>query len=278
MADKRITLDQFKEVTEKDDTWVVGYSDKDNIKECVRIKASSMGGSEEFTETDPTTVTIGGLPAGTVITGENDHEILQRILFPYQKPTCSLTINPATTVYKLGTSVSNITMNTVVGKKSKPITRVEFYTDAGLFFTKTDGVSGGGTFSTTYANEFTEDKGFQTRAYDETGAYTDSNIVNVYFVDPMFVGTVNGSLTELVQRKANYTYNNITCINDQVVFQYPAGYGLLTSIMDKNNFECITSFTESLITKQLERGGTRYRQYKLTTAATLNNFSFTFKF
>ena len=83
----------------------------------------------------------------------------------------------------------------------------------------------------------------------------------------------SGTLQEIVQKKGAYTYNNITCNNDSIVFKYPKSYGTLTSILDSNNFENISAFSRN------EEVINSVDYYVYTSAVTtVSNFKFIFKF
>ena len=58
--------------------------------------SSGGGGSERFDRTDKTSTTVGGLPAGSSVKDKTTKEVLESILFPYQKPGVSFSINPST--------------------------------------------------------------------------------------------------------------------------------------------------------------------------------------
>lgn len=60
-----------------------------------------------YTGTSPTTVTVGGLPAGSSISGQSIHQILQSILAPYVVPVWnSFSISGQSTTVEVGTSLS----------------------------------------------------------------------------------------------------------------------------------------------------------------------------
>jgi hypothetical protein len=64
------------------------------------------GGSSVYTGASPSTVTVGGLIAGTVLTGLTDQEILEDILVPYLPPSFSSFAMSQTNPVEVGTTVS----------------------------------------------------------------------------------------------------------------------------------------------------------------------------
>ena len=84
-------------------------------------------------------------------------------------------------------------------------------------------------------------------------------------------------LNKVVQAKGNKTYSYTTEGAQQVVFAYPASFGVLKSILDPNNFECLDTFakTEVQITG-LDSTAQNYYVYAVTT--NIQAFAYQFKF
>ena len=128
-----------------------------------------------------------------------------------------------------------------------------------------------GCFDWGIADAFTKDFDFNNYVYD--GKNTTTKTIKVEFVNPFYCGLASGTLQEIVQKKGDYTYNNITCNNDSIVFKYPKSYGTLTSILDSNNFENISAFSRN------EEVINSVDYYVYTSAVTtVTNFKFIFKF
>lgn len=56
----------------------------------IRLKPSSSGGSGLYTQASPSTINLGGIPAGTVLTNRPLEDILEQLLVVYQTPTFSV--------------------------------------------------------------------------------------------------------------------------------------------------------------------------------------------
>ena len=65
------------------------------------------GAAPEYVGTSPTTVTVGGLPAGSAISGETLSMVLQQILVPYINPSfSSFSMSGQATAVEVGTTLS----------------------------------------------------------------------------------------------------------------------------------------------------------------------------
>lgn len=75
------------------------------------LEEGGSGGTGVYHCASPTTITVGGLPSNTPISGCGYDEILQRILVPTLSPTLyepyyQFTIEPSTSMYEVGTKVN----------------------------------------------------------------------------------------------------------------------------------------------------------------------------
>ena len=237
---------------------------------------SSGGGSDNLTTDLISNVTVGGVSANTKYTkGTSLETIIKDILVKYFPADLVFSLNPSKTLYKIGEVVNSIDMIANVTKKSNNIENIKYYIDGALVDTKdktTDtGIENGGTYTYTYGTPFSTDTTFKVDVYD--GKNTTTKTIKVEFVNPFYCGLASGTLQEILQKKGAYTYNNITCNNDSIVFKYPKSYGTLTSILDSNNFENISAFSRS------EEVINSVDYYVYTSAVTtVTNFKFIFKF
>lgn len=220
-----------------------------------------------------TNVSIGGIAANKTYPKNTPLEtILRDLLVKYIKAGASITINPTTTVYKIGDSIDSLSIAASVTKNNNPITSTKFYVGDTVVNTDTSQTTTG-VINYTHNIPITSNTSIKVVVNDGQSD-TTSNIINIVFVNPMYVGLASGgALTELVRVKGNYTYNNITCTNDKVIFKFPESYGSLSSILDSNSFENISGFTKT--TEVINN--VNYNVYTSGTA-TLDGFSYTFKF
>ena len=238
--------------------------------------SGGTGGSGNLTTDLISNVTVGGVSANTKYTkGTSLETIIKDILVKYFPADLVFSLNPSKTLYKIGEVVNSIDMIAAVTKKSNNIENIKYYIDGALVDTKDEttdtGIENGGTYTYTYGTPFSTDTTFKVDVYD--GKNTTTKTIKVEFVNPFYCGMASGTLQEKKKKKGAYTYNNITCNNDSIVFKYPKSYGTLTSILDSNNFENISAFTRS------EEVINSVDYYVYTSAVTtVTNFKFIFKF
>ena len=239
-----------------------------------RINAS--GGSCKLTKDLTTNIANGGINAGVTYKKDTDIEVIIRdLLIKYFPTDLVFSLNPSKTLYKIGEVVNSIDLIATVTKKSNNIENIKYYVEGVLVDTKDEttntGIGNGGTYTYTYSTPFSTDTTFKVDVYD--GKNTTTKTIKVEFVNPFYCGLASGTLQEIVQKKGAYTYNNITCNNDSIVFKYPKSYGTLTSILDSNNFENISAFSRN------EEVINSVDYYVYTSAVTtVSNFKFIFKF
>lgn len=71
------------------------------------IEGGSGGGGNTYGGNSPTTVTVGGLPAGSAIAGDSYDEILEAIVAPYVNPVfTSFSVTGQATTVEVGTTLS----------------------------------------------------------------------------------------------------------------------------------------------------------------------------
>ena len=236
----------------------------------------ASGGSCKLTKDLTTNIANGGINAGVTYKKDTDIEVIIRdLLIKYFPTDLAFSLNPSKTLYKIGEVVNSINMIANVTKKSNNIENIKYYIDGTLVDTKdktTDtGIENGGSYTYTYGTPFSTDTTFKVDVYD--GKNTTTKTIKVEFVNPFYCGLASSTLQEILQKKGAYTYNNITCNNDSIVFKYPKSYGTLTSILDSNNFENISAFTRS----EEVINGVDYYVYT-SAVTTVTNFKFIFKF
>ena len=183
-----------KDVLNSDDLYSLLTSDgsieiKNELGKIKLISKGETGIEEKMERTDLTTLTVGGLAAGSNVYGKTSIEILEEMLYPYQKPVINtFTLNPNTTTYEIGTVITSLVLNTSITKKSKPLTFVKFYDGSTLLDNKTTGVANGGNFSYTYSlNNNDTDMTLKVECSD--GDNTVNKTTTVKFARNTFYGT-----------------------------------------------------------------------------------------
>ena len=242
------------------------------------LKGGGSGGSEVFDRTDLTAVTVGGLNSGSSVKNKTTKEVLESILFPYQKPTVSFSISPNTTVYENGTTVSSIKFTINATKKSDIIQSIKVYDGSTLLTTITSGVANGGTFTYTYSCNITSNTTLKVEVSD--GTSTVSATKNITFANKSYYGfvadgtTVNETVIKALQNNVLKTskalnYTGINCTDSKIVYAYPQNQGLLSSILDGSGFDYIDSYDCTNITVD----GVNYNVYVMIDPTTLDGFT-----
>ena len=231
------------------------------------------GGGEGGTDyTGSAGITVGGIVAGTELKNISYEKFVDMLINPYQKPVISIGLSPNTSVYENGVTTAGITMTANVTKKSKAITEVKFYVGNTLVDTKTDGVEDGGSF-TYSAGSFTSAQSFKVETTDGDNAVNAS--ASFTFVDPTYYGIVDTAdvtdtiikgLTKTLATKKGLTYSGITMTNKRICYAFPASYGTLTSCIDGNGYQVISSYTKKSVTI----GDVAYNAYVLTDTGSLS--------
>ena len=235
------------------------------------------GSSDKFTRDDLTAVTVGGLNSGSSVKDKTTMEVLESILFPYQKPTVSFAISPSTTIYESGTTVSSITFTINATKKSNDIQSIKVYDGSTLLTTITSGVTSGGTFTYTYSCNITSNTTLKVEVSD--GTSTVSATKNITFANKSYYGfvadgvAIDDTAIKVLQNSSlktskALTYSGITCVDSRIVYAYPQSQGLLRSILDGSGFEYIDSYDCATIAID----GVNYYVYSLIEPISLDNF------
>ena len=242
------------------------------------LKGGGSGGSDKFTRDDLTAVTVGGLNSGSSVKSKTTKEVLESILFPYQKPTVSFSISPNTTVYESGTTVSSIKFTISATKKSDIIQSIKVYDGSTLLTTITSGVANGGTFTYTYSCNITSNTTLKVEVSD--GTSTVSATKNITFANKSYYGfvadgtTINETVIKALQNNILKTskalnYTGINCTDSKIVYAYPQNQGLLSSILDGSGFDYIDSYDCTNTTVD----GVNYNVYVMIDPTTLDGFT-----
>ena len=248
----------------------------------------SFASDTKFTETEGTMVELGGLKAGTVVTGWTDHKALQAALFPATSPSIT-SFTPASTVNEVGTEVGVVTLSATVVKKTNPITSVTFYANDVAIETVVTDVANGGTFNKDYTFENADtDVVFKVVVSD--GVLTDATKTSTFsFVRNGFYGTDTDAtelttsdqvraLTSVKNVKKGSTFTiQVPVGANKVVIAFPSTLGELKSVIFKEsmNAEIASVFNKTAI--QVEGANaytsTEYNVYQYVPATAFSQVS-----
>ena len=242
------------------------------------LKGGGSSSSEVFDRTDLTAVTVGGLNSGSSVKNKTTKEVLESILFPYQKPIISFFISPNTTVYESGTTVSSIKFTISATKKSDIIQSIKVYDGSTLLTTIISGVANGGTFTYTYSCNITSNTTLKVEVSDGTSTVLATK--NITFANKSYYGfvadgtIVNETVIKALQNNVlktskALTYTGINCTDSKIVYAYPQNQGLLSSILDGSGFDYIDSYDCTNTTVD----GVNYNVYVMIDPTTLDGFT-----
>ena len=228
-------------------------------------EAGGAGGSYSGTSG----IAIGGIKKNQTFNNATLQEMFDMLLHPYEKPTMTLGINPAKTIYdKVAETLASITINANVTKKTENIKEIRFYVDNVLVNTDTTHPNGGlVSYTHTFASPTNTTFNVKIECEDIKGATSKvSANTNVYFVGKSYYGVVEDdetpfaitenlikglSKTEVKIKKA-LTYQNINATFGRIVYAYPKylpSGGALTSIKDQGTgWSVFDSYTSQEIT------------------------------
>ena len=214
-------------------------------------------------------IDIGGIKKNQTFNNATLQEMFDMLLHPYEKPTMTLGINPAKTIYdKVAETLASITINANVTKKTENIKEVRFYVDNVLVNTDTTHPNGGlVSYTHTFALPTNTTFNVKIECEDIKGATSRvSANTNVYFVGKSYYGVVEDdgtafaiteslikglSKTEVKIKKA-LTYKNINATFGRIIYAYPKDLpsgGALTSIKDQGTgWSVFDSYTSQEIT------------------------------
>lgn len=269
------------DVTYESGFWLYSVADDKYIE-------LSFASDTKFTETEGTMVELGGLKAGTVVTGWTDHKALQAALFPATSPSIT-SFTPASTVNEVGTEVGVVTLSATVVKKTNPITSVTFYADDVAIETITTDVANGGVFSKDYTFENADtDVVFKVIVSD--GILTDATKSSTFsFVRNGFYGTDTDAtelttsdqvraLTSVKNVKKGSTFTiQVPVGANKVVIAYPSTLGDMKSVkfVESMNAEISSVFNKTAI--QVEGANaytsTEYNVYQYIPATAFSQVS-----
>lgn len=246
------------------------------------VQNKVVNGAVHYTNTTPTISALGGVASGTTFDNVPITEMLTKILYPYTKPTVSVSVTPNGGTYEKGTSVSVTALKATVTKKSSPVASVTMKQNSTVITTLTD-VANGGTLNMLPSGgvSLTADTTFSATATDTDGGSTSANSTKFTFVDPYYTGvvadgtTITGdvvtSLTKKVEAKGTKSYSYTTS-GECMVIAYPKAHGVLKSALDPNGFENIASYTKHEVNVTTASGASVAYYVYVKTASTVTDF------
>ena len=283
---------QTSEMTVKDGVSVIGISDKGNGVFTLLLSDGSETDpiqtvSANDTYTGTSAVNLGGIKKNQVFNKTPLPDVIDMLLHPYEKPTMTLGINPAKTIYdKVSETLSSITINANVTKKSENIKEVRFYVDNVLVKTDTTHPTGG-LVSYTHTFSPATNKTFNVKIEcEDIKAGKVSANTTITFIGKSYYGYLKEgttidetnikTLNTILKKELKYKYSAITTPGTDlyhIVLCQPKELGTITSVKDALNFEYIQDYTMQDITID----GLDYKLMYLTNPVSVTDFLQDFK-
>ena len=247
--------------------------------------ADGQGGSDTYT--GKSAVNLGGIKNNQVFDKTPLPDVIDMLLHPYEKPTMTLGINPAKTIYdKVSETLSSITINANVTKKSENIKEIRFYVDNVLVKTDTTHPTGG-LVSYTHTFSPATNKTFNVKIEcEDIKAGKVSANTTITFIGKSYYGYLKEgttidetnikTLNTILKKELKYKYSAITTPGTDlyhIVLCQPKELGTITSVKDALNFEYIQDYTIQDITVD----GLDYKLMYLTNPVSVTDFLQDFK-
>ena len=171
-------------------------------------------------------VDIGALKAGTKLAHDIEIDEIVRMIcgVVYLPPTVEIPSPSRTNVYakgEAGASLGGLTVE--ITKGDYDIKSVKLYKNNVLIEEKTEGVVDGGSIRFDVYETVMEDTEYKAVVYD--GKMSVVALLTYSFVDPIYTGTLNGTLVRQVLLPGTDFNFTISCTNDIVVVKIPIEYG-----------------------------------------------------
>ena len=223
------------------------------------INPDEAGGAGGGSYSGTSGIAIGGIKKNQTFNNATLQEMFDMLLHPYEKPTMTLGINPAKTIYdKVAETLASITINANVTKKTENIKEIRFYVNNVLVNTDTAHPNGGlVSYTHTFASPTNTTFNVKIECEDIKGATSKvSANTNVYFVGKSYYGclpegttideTSIKTLNTVLKKELRYKYSGITTTGTNlyhIVLCQPKEFGIITSVKDALNFEYIQDYT-----------------------------------
>ena len=227
-----------------------------------------------YSSDKPTTVEIGGIPLGYTNSGISIVKLIDDMLHPYKKPSISLSINPSTTFFELG-SVASFTANVSVNKGSNDISEIVLMKDSTVLATSKNNIS-------YKLSSISSDTTIKSYVNDKTNI-VNSNNINIKFINPIYIGSTSSiaaSDIKAMEKRVVNVSNQIfeyTVTNKRMCIAVPSEW-VLKNIVDNNGFDITPSFTRTIVNLYCLDNTLRAYTIYYSEPTSQNKFKVEFKF
>ena len=227
-----------------------------------------------YSSDKPTTIEIGGIPLGYTNSGISIVKLIDDMLHPYKKPSISLSINPSTTFFELG-SVASFTANVSVNKGSNDISEIVLMKDSTVLATSKNNIS-------YKLSNISSDTTIKSYVNDKTNI-VNSNNINIKFINPIYIGStssIGASDIKAMEKRVVNVGNQIfeyTVTNKRMCIAVPSEW-VLKNIVDNNGFDVTSSFTRTIVNLYCLDNTLRAYTVYYSEPTSQNKFKVEFKF
>lgn len=235
----------------------------------------SQNGGNTYVRNTPTPISVGGVDIGETFSGTTQ-DALDKLFYPFVNATFNATANP--NLFEKGTTASIVVSGSVT-ENSDTFLQVRIIKSGATLLTSNNPNFAYTDFGINSPTTYLVEVSLETE-----GIITQN--VSVNYVAPSYRGVGNQNLTasqiqtltKSVVNKGNRTYS-FTGNNIVPYYAFPQSFGLLTSIIDQNNFNTILDWelrTENFILND----GTNemYHVYEFSNLTNISNFQYSFNF
>lgn len=207
------------------------------------------GGSTTYIRPDPIKITVGGLVKDIYTPNGSIQDLLDDMLYPIIEPTATFSIGGLP--FEKGLNINPVPLNYLVTPNDKTISTRQLFKNA----TVLNSPSGNsGTFNYTGGLQFSQT--LLNRTFKFYVLFSDASTLIVSqvanFEAPTYygslaIGSINETgiktLTKQIWSKQDRDNLSFSPTLQRFVFAYPKSFGLLSSIIDPNNFDILPEFT-----------------------------------
>lgn len=245
----------------------------------------------QYSNSTPTPVTIGGIPAGSSFSGVNLKDLFSQLLYPYTKPNIKISLSTSGTYFEKDVNISPVIVTITVEKKSENIKSVDLYVGGSKLQAVSNFPAAGGTATSVITTPITSTTEIYVKVNDGKASY-DSNKIKLIFNHPVYIGCVNpgDELTSALIKGLSSTINypsandisitkNLSPTEQCFLIAYRAQYGdnETVTVYDTNGFNITNSFEKSSV--NILDGNSNLVQYTCmkSNVTTQSHFDITFK-
>lgn len=257
-----------------------------NTRHVTDVEKSQWSDNTKYTNTDPTVISVGGVPAGFTFEDMPVKDIFSKMFYPYVAPIVSASSTPNGGTYEKGTTVSVSQITVAVQKKSENITKVEVFDGSTSLGAKTDGKVGNIIFPLSEL-VVSSNKNFTAKVTDASSKVVTANTGSFTFVYPYFQGVIAADatanealvkgLSKIVQAKGNKNFT-FSSNNQKMVIAYPKAYGALSKIVDPNQFDVTATWTAAEINITTADDATTAYYVYTSKPVTVSNYKMQFNY